>query len=168
LRQAAIAQTLRRLLSRAVTDWLSWRAEDGYTVQRPVSWEVHDEEGDLVFLAPDTGVAPRPRLTVSRERLEVVPALDEVTSARLQDMQAALPDFQLLDLEELTLASRPAHRTLAACRDGTVSLTLEQWWSIDGNSVVTLTAVVPTMEYDDLADVLARMAASFRLTGAAS
>ncbi len=151
-----------------VTDWLPWWADDGYMVQRPVSWEVHQEDGDLVFLAPDTGGPLRPRLTVSRERLDPVPALEDVTSARLEDLQATVPDFQLLDLEELTLASRPAHRTLAACRDGALSLTLEQWWTIDGNSVVTLTAVVPTMEYDDVADVLAQMAATFRLTGATS
>ena len=121
-----------------------------------------------MFLAPDTGGPLRPRLTVSRERLDLVPALDDVTSARLEELQAAVPDFQLLDLEELTVASRPAHRMLAACRDGAVSLTLEQWWSIDGNSVVTLTAVVPTMEYDDVADVLTQMVASFQLTGARS
>jgi hypothetical protein len=148
-----------------VTDWLPWRADDGYTLQRPMTWEVHEEEGDLVFLGPDTGGPVRPRLTVNRERLGLVPALDDVTAARLRELQAALADFQLLDLEDLTLASRPAHRMLAACRDGVVSLTLEQWWSVDGPSILTLTAVVPTMEYDDLADVLARMAASFELTG---
>jgi hypothetical protein len=153
----------------AVTDWLPWRADDGYTVRRPMSWEVHEEKGDLVFLAPDTGGPLRPRLTVNREHLDdPVPSLDDVTAARLQDMQAALAEFHLLDLEDLTLASRPAHRMLAACRDDAVSLTLEQWWTIDGTSILTLTAVAPTMEYDDLADVLAGMAASFELTGEAS
>jgi hypothetical protein len=131
-----------------------------------MSWEVHEEEGDLVLLAPDTGGPFRARMTVNRERLDdLVPTLDEVTTARLQDLQGTLAEFHLLDLEELTLASRPAHRVLAACRDGAVSVTLEQWWSIDGPSILTLTAVAPTMEYDDLADVLARMAASFEMTG---
>ena len=148
-----------------MTDWLPWRADDGYTVRRPMSWEVHEEEGDLVFLAPDTGGPLRARLTVNRERLDHVPALDDVTAARLRELPAALAEFQLLDLEQLTLGSRPAHRVLATCRDADLSVTLEQWWSVDGASVITLTGVVATMEYDDLADVLAGMAASFETTG---
>ncbi len=148
-----------------MTDWLPWRADDGYTVRRPMSWEVHEEEGDLVFLAPDTGGPLRARLAVNRERLDHVPALDDVTAARLSELSAALAEFQLLDVEELTLGSRPAHRVLAACRDGDTSVTLEQWWSVDGPSIITLSGVVPTMEYDDLADVLAGIVASFELTG---
>jgi hypothetical protein len=152
-----------------VTDWLPWRADDGYTLRRPMTWEVHEEKGDLVLLGPDTGGPLRPRLTVNRDRLDdLVPDLEEITAARLQDLPTALAEFQLLDLEDVTLASRPAHRMLAACRDGAISLTLEQWWSIDGASIVTLTAVAPTMEYDELADVFAGMAASFEMTGADS
>jgi hypothetical protein len=151
-----------------VTDWLPWRAGDGYTVRRPMSWEVHEEEGDLVFLAPDTGGPLRARLTVNRERLDHIPVLDDVTAVRLRELPAALADYQLLDLEELTLGSRLAHRVLATCSDGATSLTVEQWWSVDGASVITLTGIVPTMEYDDLADVLAGMAASFEMTGEGS
>ena len=153
-----------------MSDWLPCvDAATGVLLERPAWWEVTEDDGDLVLLAPAGEGAGGlvPRVTVSRMHPAfgvVLPGLDEFADERLRAMGEALADFLLVDAEETTVSSRPARRILAACRDGTQSVTVEEWWTVAADSVITVSAVAPTMEYDEVADVFTRIAGSLQDT----
>ena len=78
-----------------------------------------------------------------------------------------LPDYLLVDLERLEVDGRPAGRRLAHhAGPGGEALTMEQWFVLVDGVGHTLTATVETWRYDELADSLAGVAASWRPTGA--
>jgi hypothetical protein len=153
-----------------VSDWLPCvDSAAGVLLERPAWWEVAEEDGDLVLVAPagegEGGLTPR--VTVSRMHPAfgvALPGLDEFAGDRIRAMGEALADFLLVDEEDTTVSSQPARRILAACRDGALSVTVEEWWTVAADSVITVSAVAPTMEYDEVADLFARIAGSLQDT----
>ncbi|NYD40532.1 hypothetical protein [Nocardioides panaciterrulae] len=77
-----------------------------------------------------------------------------------------LPDYLLVDLERLELDGHPAGRRLAHhAGPAGEALTMEQWFVLVDGVGHTLTATVETWRYDELADSLAGVAASWRPAG---
>lgn len=138
----------------------------GLRLERPVSWELAEDSEGLVLLAPETGLrdAPRSSLTVVWEEPGVATGPgDDPVAAHVDELRRVLPDFQLLDLEPVEVASRSAYRVLAAGREGDCSVTLEQWWLPAGEATMTASGLAPTVEYDEVADVFSGVVASFSL-----
>ena len=148
---------------RDIHDWLPCvHAPTGVLLERPGTWQVvvDEEEGDVVIAAPLGDDPDRfvPHITVSRLYGSGGPVdLDEFADDRMAGMVEGLGEFQLIDTEDTTVAGYPARRVLAACRDGHLALTVEEWWAAAGESVLTLSAVAATLEYDGVADVFARI-----------
>ncbi len=99
--------------------------------------------------------------------------LTEVSSGGLdfRDWQAGtdellprvLDDYLLVDLERLEVGGRPGGRRLAhhAGPNGE-ALTMEQWFTLVDGIGHTLTATIDTWRYDELADLCASVARSWR------
>jgi len=133
----------------------------------PGDWEV------LVDVEPGTALVAvepdrpgfRANLVVSRTPLDGLSFRDwQVGTDEL--FARSLHEYQVLDLERLTVAGRPGGRRLAhhvtSRRDAVV---LEQW-CVDVNGVGwALTATVDVERYDAVADLIAECAGSFELAG---
>ncbi len=143
----------------------------GFTLDAPDSWEaVHDPSPGvaLALLAPEAA-AFRPNVvaTVGPTTAESGD-LGAWQRAAADGLGESVDDFQLLDAE----VDEGGFRQLAAYVDAHRSLTLEQWawrWQRPGHDTldVTLSATVPTLLYDVMADELATVAASWRPLGEA-
>lgn len=85
-----------------------------------------------------------------------------------QLLPRVLDELVLLDLERLDVDGHPGVRRLAhhTTADGEAA-TLEQWATLIGHAGVTLSATVATLRYDVMADDLAEIAATLRLSGLA-
>lgn len=106
-----------------------------------------------------------------RFRANAVLTCDDTTGMSFRDWQVAtdevmpraLVDFLLIDLEKLEIDARPGGRRLAHHVDGNGrALTMEQWFTLDGDRGWTLTATCETWSYDDLAEVFATLAQTWR------
>jgi hypothetical protein len=98
---------------------------------------------------------------VTIEQLPVDMDLDGCVEAGLGQLEPALQRWLLLDLEQTEIGGRPAHRTLGHHLTEMGAVTMEQWTLVEAALGYTLTASVGTLEYDDLADLFATMAAGF-------
>lgn len=132
-------------------------------LERPAWWDLAEDDEGLVLLAPETDLAgaPRSSLTVVWEETGAAPEGDDPVTDHVEELSRIVPDFQLLDLEASRVGSRPAYRVLVAGREDDASVTLEQWWLEADGATVTVSGLAPTMEYDEVADVFARVVASF-------
>jgi hypothetical protein len=120
----------------------------------------------LVALEPDRGGIFRCNLVVS---IDVVPeGLDLAgwQAGAETMMRQAMPDFLLLDLDELEIGGRPAMYRLAhhlVPDQGAV--TMAQWMFLRPGLGFTLTGSVGTMEYAERADFFTDVATSVRFDG---
>lgn len=154
-----------RFYDPGMEDWVPCVSPEGrFLLERPGWWEVEKEQGALVLLAPDTGTGFRAQVVLAREPGILDVALEQVTGDRLDQLSGALDDFQLIDQAPAVLSSQPAQRVLIACREHSLSVTIEQWWAITPSGVLSVSAVAPTMEYDAFADVFAHVAATLQVT----
>ena len=113
-----------------------------------------------------------------RFRANAVLTCDDTTGMSFRDWQVAtdqvlprvLADYLLIDLEKLDVDARPGGRRLAHhVDDSGRALTMEQWFTLEGDRGWTLTATCETWSYDDLAEVFADLAAGWRpVTGLGS
>ena len=130
---------------------------------------------DAMRSAPPTtlwaAVEPLDLDTPGRFRANVVLTCDDTTGMSFRDWQAAtdevlpraLGDYLVIDLEKLQVDGRPGGRRLAHhVDDAGRALTLEQWFTLDGDRGWTLTATCETWSYDELAEDLAAMASAWR------
>ncbi len=75
-----------------------------------------------------------------------------------------LADYQLIDLEKLTIDRHPGGRRLAHhASEEAGPLTMEQWFALVDGTGYTLTATVDTGRYDGFADLFAQVAATIVL-----
>jgi hypothetical protein len=126
-----------------------------------------DDTGQPVLIAREPVDAERP----DRFRANVVLTATPVAGLSFRDWQAGtdellprtLDDYLPVDLEKLDVAGRPGGRRLAhhASPDGR-ALTMEQWFTLVDDVGHTLTATVETWRYDELADLCAAVARSWR------
>ncbi len=134
---------------------------------QPVPADAPDLPAEVTFVAlePESG----------RFRTNVVVTEQPTGGLDFRDWQAGteellprtLPDYLLVDLERLEVDGLPAGRRLAHhAGPGGEALTMEQWFVLVDGTGHTLTATVETWRYDELADSLAGVAASWRPTGA--
>jgi hypothetical protein len=86
----------------------------------------------------------------------------ELDTSRPGLLEQALERPLLVDLEETEIGGRPARRALVHHTTETGAVTMEQWTLMEGALGYTLTASAGTLEYDDLADLFATVAAGFR------
>lgn len=106
-----------------------------------------------------------------RFRANAVLTCDDTTGMSFRDWQVAtdevmpraLADYLVIDLEKLDVDAIPGGRRLAHHVDHSGrALTMEQWFTLDGDRGWTLTATCETWAYDDLAEVFADLAAGWR------
>lgn len=113
-----------------------------------------------------------------RFRANLVLTCDDTAGLTFRDWQVGteevlprmLDDFLLVDLERVEVDGLPGGRRLAHHVDARGrALTMEQWFTLSGERGWTLTATCETWTYDELADVLAALAAEWRpVSGVAS
>jgi hypothetical protein len=154
-----------RFYDPGMEDWVPCVSPEGrFLLERPGWWEVSKDQGALVLVAPDTGAGFRAQVVLAREPGVPEAPLEQVTGDRLDQLSGALDDFQLIDRAPAVLSSKPAQRVLIACREHSLSVTIEQWWAVTPSGVLSVSAVAPTMEYDAFADVFAHVAATLQVT----
>jgi hypothetical protein len=136
----------------------------GFRMSLPTAWErVEDTEGvALIAVEPERYPWFRVNLVVTIEQLPVGMDLTSWVEAGLGQLERTLQRWLLLDLEQTELSGRPAHRTLAHHTTDAGAVTMEQWTLTEATLGYTVTASVGTLEYDDLADLFATVAAGFR------
>lgn len=138
----------------------------------PPGWEVVPETPPGVVWAAREPARPD---RAGAFRANLVLTTDDTGSLSFRDWQVGtdellprqLDDYLLVDLERLDIDGHPGGRRLAhhAGPDG-AALTMEQWFVLADGRGHTLTATVETWGYDELADLFAEVAASWRpLTG---
>jgi hypothetical protein len=136
----------------------------GFTIPLPSAWErAEDTEGAaLTAIEPERYPWFRANLVVTIELLPAGMDLSGWTEAGHGLLQQTLERPLLLDLDQAELGGRPAQRTLMHHTADAGAVTMEQWTLTEATLGYTLTASVGTLEYDDLADLFATMAAGFR------
>ena len=139
----------------------------------PPDWEVVDRPSEGVVL-----VALEPARAATADdrppfRSNLVVTAVSTGGLGFRDWQAgsdeildrALTDYLLVDLERLEVDGLPGGRRLAHhTGPHGEALTLEQWFVLHEGIGHTLTATVETARYDELADVVAAAAGSWRPT----
>jgi hypothetical protein len=136
----------------------------GFSLPLPQSWErVEDTEGvALIAVEPERPPWFRVNLVVTIEQLGASMDLSSWTAAGHDLLQQVLQRPLLLDLEHTEIGGRPARRALVHHTTEAGAVTVEQWTLIEATLGYTVTASVGTLEYDDLADLFATVAAGFR------
>ena len=137
----------------------------------PAGWELlKDESGQSALIAREPGDTTRPE----GFRANIVVTATALGGLGFRDWQSGtdellprvLDDYLLVDLEKLTIAGGPAGRRLAHhASPAGEALTMEQWFTAAADVGYTLTATVETWRYDELADLCAQVASSWRPTG---
>ena len=106
-----------------------------------------------------------------RFRANAVLTCDDATGMSFRDWQVAtdevlpraLGDYLVVDLEKLQVDGCPGGRRLAHhVDDSGRALTMEQWFTLDGDRGWTLTATCETWAYDEVAEVFAALASTWR------
>jgi hypothetical protein len=136
----------------------------GFTLPLPDAWARVEDAGGVALIAVEPERYPwfRANLVVTIERLPADMDLSRWVEAGLGQLQRTLKRWLLLDLEPTEIGGRPARRTLGQHTTETGAVTMEQWTLTEATLGYTVTASVGTLEYDDLADLFATMAAGFR------
>lgn len=137
-----------------------------FVLSLPSDWELADPPGPAIPL-----VAAEPVTGDGGIRANVVVTLDAVTMG-FEDWQlgndqllpGALHDYQLLDLERLTVSGHGGVRRLATHTVEGRSATMEQWAGLVAQQGWTLTFTVPTMRYAAMAPGLRALAETFTVT----
>ncbi len=145
-----------------------------FTIDLPEDVEVGELPGTLLVARDPNGASPfRANLTVVAEALPPGFGLAEYTAAGLDQAEAAIPGFRLIDRAETQLAGRPAVRTLATYlvtpESGIdlgrpVSVTLEQWRTIADDRAWVVSCSCDTAEYWQAAEGWSACAESLELT----
>lgn len=132
----------------------------------PPGWELADAAG-AVAVAVEPADPDRSR----RFQSNVVLTASTTGGLSFSDWQngtdelllRVLDGYLLVDLERLEFNGNRAGRRLAHhTGPAGQALTMEQWFTQIGDVGYTLTATVETFRYDELADVLSAVAASWR------
>jgi hypothetical protein len=135
----------------------------GFMVPLPVAWERAVDTDGVALISRELERFPwfRANLVVTIEQLPADMNLAGWVEAGLGHLERALQRWLLLDLEQTEIGGRAAHRTLAHHLTDAGAVTMEQWTLVEAGLGYTLTASVGTLEYDELADLFATMAAGF-------
>lgn len=135
----------------------------GFTMPLPTAWERVEDTRGVALISRELERFPwfRANLVVTIEQLPVDMNLAGWVTAGLGQLERALQRWLLLDLEQTEIGGRPAHRTLGHHLTEMGAVTMEQWTLVEAALGYTLTASVGTLEYVELADLFATMAAGF-------
>ncbi|WP_163508628.1 DUF1795 domain-containing protein [Fodinicola acaciae] len=140
-----------------------------FSLKLPENWDLVEDPQPgvaLVALEPDRDGVFRCNLVVS---VDVVPEgldLGGWQAGAETMMREAMPDFLLIDLDEVEIGGRPAMYRLAhhlVPDQGAV--TMAQWMFLRSGRGFTLTGSVGTMEYAYRADFFTDVATSVRFDG---
>ena len=136
----------------------------GFRLPLPRDWERTEDTEGIALIAVEAERPPwfRANLVVTIERLEAGMDLSGWTDAGWGLLEQTLERPLLLDLEQTEIGGRPARRTLVHHTTDSGAVTMEQWSLTEAALGYILTASVGTLEYDDLADLFATVAAGFR------
>lgn len=134
-----------------------------FVLSLPAAWRLADPPGPAIPL-----VAAEPEVAEGAFRANVVVTLDAVTMS-FEDWQLgndqllarAMREYQLLDLERLTVSGHEGVRRLATHTVDGRSVTMEQWAGLVGHDGWTVTFTVPTTRYAAMAPGLRVLADSF-------
>lgn len=153
----------------SIADGQWTRYEDArrhFSLDHPAEWEIQrGVAGLLVAVAGprrEEG-AFRPNLNVVRKSGIAVVELDELARAAIREVTRVLTDLTVLDIEPVVVSDVPARRVLFSYRQGIFGLTAEQWLFFAQEGQWTISAAASSEDYDDVADVFARMARSVQV-----
>jgi hypothetical protein len=138
--------------------------EAGFSLPLPHAWEkVEDAEGvALIAIEPERPPWFRANLVVTIESLGPGLDLSSWTETGHDLLMQTLQRPLLLDREQTDIGGRPARRALVHHTTESGAVTIEQWALTEATLGYTVTASAATLEYDDLADLFATVAAGFR------
>lgn len=145
-------------------DWSPCVSEElGLAFLRPPLWDElpGGPDGSLIVMAPPAPDAFRSNFSVVVRSVDEMPTSGEFTEVQLTNLQRVLTEFQLLDLEDCTVAGAEAKRMLCTHRQGVYSLTLEQWWVLGEGGYLVLSGTAESLQYPDVAESFSRIVASF-------
>jgi len=145
-------------------DWTPCVSDElGFAFLKPPLWEEVDggPAGSLIVVAPPSGDAFRSNFNVVVRQLDELPTPEEFAQYQIGNLERMLTDFQLLDLEDCTVAGAPATRMLCTHRQGVYPLTLEQWWVLADGGYAVCSATAESLQYPDVASTFSRIVASF-------
>jgi hypothetical protein len=137
----------------------------GFTLPLPEGWErVDDTPGvALVAVQPERGGWFRANVVVTIEQLAAGTTFAEWTEAADEPVREALHRYMRIDDEMFEVDRRAVRRTLAHhTTEDNHAVTMEQWALAENGCGYTLTASAGTLGYDQVADLFATIAASFR------
>ena len=138
-----------------------------FGLDHPTDWEIQrGVAGLLVAVAAprrDEG-AFRPNLNVVRKSGIAVVELDELAQAAIREVTRVLTDLTVLDIEPVVVSQVPGRRLLFSYRQGIFGLTAEQWLFFAQEGQWTISAAASSEEYDDVADVFARIVSSIEVS----
>jgi len=138
-------------------------AADRFALSLPADWQLADSPGPAIPL-----VAAEPAAGHGGIRSNVVVTVDAVTMG-FKDWQlgndellpGALREYQLLDLERVTVSGHEGVRRLATHTVEDRSVTMEQWAGLVDQQGWTVTFTVPTMRYAAMSPGLRALAETF-------
>ena len=136
----------------------------------PPGWVLLDVPGDADSVALIAAAPQRPQpsfrpnlvLAYGTEAPDFAD-VDEFAEAAIEDQADTLSDFLVLDRERTELAGLPCIRTLAHYDADSWSVVADQWRLLGPSGGIELTASCRTLEFAELAPIVAASAATLRV-----
>lgn len=142
-----------------------------FSLPIPPGWEIHGEPRvtlPLLMAAPHEGGGPQANILVTVSELPAEMTFRDWQLGTDDLLARTLVEFQLLDLEHVTLGGLPGVRRLACHNAGGQAVTMEQWATAFGTRGLAVTATVATDVFDAFADDLSSIAAGLQIPETAS
>lgn len=121
---------------------------------RPPGWRrVDDPAAVIVLVEPYTPEIARQRAFRANASLileqphELLRDLAAFTTRMVDNLLLTLTDAHVIDIEPVDLAGREGRRLLCGYRSGKYALALEQWWTVIGETGVTLSGTCAVEDY---------------------
>lgn len=136
----------------------------GFVLPVPSDWErVTDSHGTALIAAePERGPWFRANVVVTVERLPVGTDLSAWHAQSVELLAANLERFLLIDTEVDNVDGRQVGRILGHHTTDVGAVAVELWLVAEHGVGYTLTASVGSLEYDEVADMFATVAAGLR------
>ncbi len=134
-------------------------------VSLPEDWSLLESGragAPLIAAEPDRGSDVRANVVVTRDDVSAM-TFEQWQLGTDEALPRTLAEYQLLDLERLTVDGHPAVRRLAHhTLEGSVAATVDQWAVLVGTDGYTVTFTLPTTRYAPMAAGLDAIGATIR------
>ncbi len=136
----------------------------GFTLPLPESWEVAENLHGVALLAIEPAHPPffRANLNVTVEEAQAGAELDDWVRRSHEQLARVVDRLDLIDRERIEVEDLPAIRSLSHHVDPDHGgIALEQWTMLAGAHAYVVSASTGALEYDELADLMSRVATGF-------